>query len=84
MKNTLNEIGGWKIKDPSKVLKLGFVLDAYKLPQLEKLWCQALAKIKHKDACPEDMFHQYEKEEGNLVYSFRFYTPASNRTRELN
>lgn len=83
MKNTLWEIGGWRMTNPHIVVKLGFALDTYKLPKLKELWkvneAEAKKRLGKFDA--KDLFHEETMTVGELTYSFRWYTPASNRTK---
>lgn len=83
MKNTLKEIGGWAFIDPSLVVKFGVILDAYKLPQLEQLWNDAEREALKRmpTLSVSDFFFQEQKPVGDLIYSFRYYTPASNRKK---
>lgn len=87
MKNEEWVIGPWRMKNPHTVVKLGFVFDEYKLPQLPKLWEVAEQEAKQRlgkfDA--KDLFHQQEMQYGpGVLVSFRWYTPADNRTKIEN
>lgn len=79
-------VGSWKIKDKKKMVKMGFVLDSYKLPNLSKLWEEAERKAltQMPTLNLEHRFFQEDKtsEDGKIIYSFRYYTPPENR--ELN
>lgn len=81
MKNTLWEIGGWRMTEPELVVKLGFILDNYKISWLPRLWREAEAEAITRLPLfvKEDLFFQEEIAKGELVYSFRYYTPLSNR-----
>ena len=84
MKNTDTKIGDWEILNPSLVVKLGLVLDDYKLHALELMWgiAEEEAKTKMPLLDVTTKFHQHEMRENDnsaLIYSFRFYTPESNR-----
>ena len=81
MKNKDLRIGDWDIVNPSLVVKLGLVLDEYKLHALELMWgiSEEEAKKKMPLLNVAARFHQYEMKENDLIYSFRFYTPESNR-----
>lgn len=83
MKNQKWEIGGWRMANPETVIKLGFVLDSYKKPQLEQLWKVAEGEAKERMPLFEagDFFFQEEIPKGDLLYSFRYYTPANNRVK---
>lgn len=84
-KNNLTEIGGYRIKNPKLVVKLGFVLDTYKLEHLSELWKTCVEKLKgkgkHAEIVEANLFHQQEipgpTEETTV--SVRYYTPPSNR-----
>lgn len=70
------------MKEPELVVKLGFVLEHYKKTWLPRLWleaeAEALARMPTFKA--SDFFYQEEIEKGEMLYSFRYYTPESNRT----
>lgn len=85
MKNEKEEIGGWFIIVPAKVVKLGLVLDKYKQPTLPQLWKEAEARAKAcmRGFAAEDLFHEElaPGQDAEILYSFRYYTPVENRRR---
>lgn len=75
-------VGPWEIINPHKIVKLGFVFDDYKLPQLPMLWKdaekQAAKQLGVFDA--DQLFHQEERPlEPGITVSTRWYTPADNK-----
>lgn len=66
--------------NPDLVIKLGVVLDAYKLPYVNDIWEEAEAEVatKMEGFKPEEAFHQEEIKDGALWFSFRYYTPKTN------
>ena len=76
-------VGSWKIKDPTKLIKLGLVIDAYKLPHLQELWDEsekkAVEKMPTLDLNTRFYQENMQPDPGKLIYSFRWYTPADNR-----
>lgn len=84
MKNDFKEIGGWVFKVPENVLKLGLLLDAYKKPQLKEIWRNAEREAVHKLPLfnADDFFYEEIVEKGEMIYSFRYYTPIGNRHRK--
>ncbi len=83
MKNTLTEIGGWKIKNPELVIKIGLIADDYKEKKIPQLWADHEHRVLEKMPTfkKEHFFFQEEKRDGKLIYSLRYYTPPENRER---
>jgi len=85
-KNKEKVIGGFEFKEPELVIRVGFVLDAYKKSWLPRLWKEAedemLARMPTFKA--SDFFFQEDIDKGEMVYSFRYYTPESNRTKVVS
>lgn len=83
MKNKEFEIGLFRVKEPKLVLKLALVIDSYKINYLPKLWQQAeeqaLTKVPTFKA--SEFFHQKDEHDKktSMIFSFRYYTPESNR-----
>lgn len=78
-------VGPWRILNPHLTVKLGFVFDSYKLPQLSKLWTAAEdeAKMRLGKFEASDLFHQQERQvETAVTLSTRWYTPAYNRVKK--
>lgn len=88
MKNKRLEFGNIKVKVPELVIKLGFVLDTYKEPHLKNLWKDAEKKsLKQMPTFKKDeLFYEEISRDPikKLTYSFRYYTPESNRIETGN
>ena len=78
------EIGLWKIKNEDEVTKLGLIVASEKSEILNALWkeveIEALTKL--PNLFLKDFFFQKNVIEGHTIFSFRYYTPLTNRTRE--
>lgn len=83
MKNLEKIIGGFILKNPALVLKLGLIMDDYKFSDKAKLWAEAESKVQ-SNCCPDHKFdpstcfYEHNIREGKLIYSFRYYTPETN------
>lgn len=86
MKKDERFIGGYEITNRELVLRLGFVLDNYKKSWLPRLWKEAedeaLARIPTFKS--EELFFQEDFDKGDMFYSFRYYTPESNRIKVVS
>lgn len=83
MQNEKWQIGDYRIVNTELVVKLGFILERYKISWLPRLWNEAEAEALTRMPLfvKENLFHQEEIDKGEMVYSFRYYTPASNLVR---
>lgn len=81
MKKKKDQIGGYHIKVPELVTKLGLVMDAHKFAYREELWLKSETQAADVllNFNPKDRFFEETIREGGLVYQFRYYTPATNR-----
>lgn len=83
MKNQKWEIGPWKLKNPELVVKLGFIIDDYKREWLPRLWREAEREALERMPMFEarELFHEEVLTKNDMIYSFRYYTPESNRSK---
>lgn len=76
-------VGNYRVKDPTKMVKLGMVVDTYKTAFLDKLWKQAEDKALQElpGFLPSQLFHEEwrESQDKKITYAFRYYTDESNR-----
>lgn len=80
MKNKRKEFDGVEVINPILVIKLGLIFDNYKYDQLDGLWkeCEKAVIDKMPTFKADDILHQEEIKDGDIWYSFRYYTPKEN------
>lgn len=80
MKNTRKVFDGVEVIKPILVVKFGLIFDSYKHDQLDNLWkeCEVAVLKKMPTFKADEVFHQEEIMQGEVWYSFRWYTPKSN------
>ncbi len=80
MKNTRTEFKGIEVIEPQLVIKMGLIFDNYKINKLPGLWDEAEEKALEQMPTfkADEFFHQEELQDGDIWYSFRYYTPKSN------
>lgn len=79
-KDKRKKFDGVEVIKPILVIKFGLIFDSYKYDQLGKLWneCEDAILEKMPTFNAEEFFHQEEIKDGDIWYSFRYYTPKSN------
>lgn len=81
MPNLKKNIGGWEINVPEDVFRLGIIVDSTRAEAIPLMWKEAEAETIKRltNLDPTLRFFEETYCRGDLTYSFRYYTPMTNR-----